>query len=473
MHENTMKNLAGNEIAVDAAAIDAFTAAMRGPVLRPGDAGYDEARAIWNAMIDRRPGMIARCTGVADVRCAVRFARTHDLLVSVHGGGHQIAGNAVCDGGLMIDLSGMNTVRVDPGSRTVHVGPGATLGDLDHETQAFGLAVPTGINSTTGIAGLTLGGGFGWLSRKHGMTVDNLVAADVVTADGDFVRASESEHPDLFWALRGGGGNFGIVTRFEFRAHPVGPEVVSGLVVYPLAEAPAALRKYREFVDGLGDETAVWVVLRKAPPLPFLPESVHGTEVLVFAVCHAGDPEEGRKILAPVSTWGQPVGAHVGLQPFAAWQAAFDPLLTPGARNYWKSHNFTALPDEVLDAAVRAAENLPTAECEIFFASLGHATSRVAADATAYPHRDAAFVLNVHGRWRTAEEDAAGVGWSRAFFDETAPYATGGVYINFMTEDEGARVESAYGASFARLAKVKKTYDPGNRFRLNQNVRPA
>ena len=424
-------------------------------------------------MIDRRPGLIARCSGVADVLGAVRFARTHDLLVSVHGGGHQIAGNAVCEGGLMIDLSAMNAVRVDPDARRVHVGPGATLGDLDHETQAFGLAVPTGINSTTGIAGLTLGGGFGWISRKHGMTVDNLIAADVVTADGRLVRASESENADLFWALRGGGGNFGIVTRFEFRAHPVGPGVLSGLIVYPLAAAPAALRKYRDFVDGLGEETAVWVVLRKAPPLPFLPESVHGTEVLVFAVCHVGDPAEGEKILAPVSTWGEPVGAHVGVQPFTAWQAAFDPLLTPGARNYWKSHNFTALSDEVLDAAIRSAENLPTGECEIFFASLGHAASRVAADATAYPHRDAKFVLNVHGRWQSADEDAAGVGWARAFFDETAPYATGGVYINFMTEDEGDRVAAAYGPSFARLAKVKKAYDPDNRFRLNQNVRPA
>ena len=473
MHGIEMVDLFGNRKAVAAEAIEALAANTRGTVIRPGEPEFDETRAIWNAMIDRRPGLIVRCTGVADVLGAVRFAQAHDLLVSVHGGGHQIAGNAVCEGGLMIDLSLMNSVRVDPGEQRVHVGPGATLGDVDHETQAFGLAIPTGINSTTGIAGLTLGGGFGWLSRKLGMTVDSLVAADVVTADGRLLRASESEHADLFWALRGGGGNFGVVTRFEFRAHPVGPELLSGLVVYPLADAPTALRKYREFVDGLGPETAVWVVLRKAPPLPFLPANVHGQEVLVFAVCHAGDPAEGEKALAPVSTWGTPVGSHVGVQPFRAWQAAFDPLLTPGARNYWKSHNFTDLSDGAIDTAIRYAGNLPTAECEIFFASLGHATSSVPADATAYPHRDAKYVMNVHGRWQSPDEDEAGIRWARAFFDETAPYATGGVYINFMTDDEGDRVAAAYGSSFARLAKIKKSYDPGNRFRLNQNVRPA
>ena len=267
---------------------------------------------------------------LADIRLAVAFAREHKLLTAIKGGGHNIAGNAVCDGGLLIDLSGMRAVMVDPIARRAQVEPGATLGDFDCETQAFGLATPVGINSTTGIAGLTLGGGFGWLSRKYGMTVDNLTAADVVTADGRLLRASDKENADLFWAIRGGGGNFGIVTRFEFKLHPVGPELLSGLVVYPLKEAVSALKQYREYVKKLGEETSVWTVLRKAPPLPFLPPQVHGTDIIAFALCHCGNPEAGRKAIEPVRKFGTMLGEHIGVQPFRAWQTAFDPLLRRG-----------------------------------------------------------------------------------------------------------------------------------------------
>ena len=474
MSKLEIRRLDGQTTTVDPSHVEAFASQMRGTLLRRDDRGYDDARTIWNAMIDRRPGLIARCSGAADVKLAIGFARDHDLLVSVHGGGHNIAGNAVCDGGLMIDLSAMNGVRVDPAARLAHAGPGATLGAVDHETQAFGLATSVGINSTTGIAGLTLGGGFGWITRKHGLTVDNLTAADVVTADGEFVRASEKENADLFWALRGGGGNFGVVTRFEYRLHPVGPGVLSGLIVLPLADGPGALRKYRDFAAELPEETSVWVVLRKAPPLPFLPEDVHGKEVVVFAVCHIGDPDEGEKAIAPLREFGKVLGEHVGVQPFEAWQKAFDPLLTPGARNYWKSHNFTELKDEVIDAGLDFASRLPSDQCEIFFGQLGGAANRVAPDATAYAHRDANYVMNVHGRWNTADEDAAGIGWSREFFNATKQYATGGVYVNFMTEDETERVASgAYGPNYARLAKIKEIYDPLNRFRMNQNIPPG
>jgi len=472
MGDNDILGSNGKAKSIDGAKIESLKGALRGALLRPGDAGYEESRTIWNAMIDRRPALIARCAGAADVMLAVNFARENGLLLAVRSGGHNIAGNAVCDGGMMIDLSPMKLVRVDPEARIAHVGPGATLGDLDHETQAFGLATPTGINSTTGISGLTLGGGFGWLSRKWGMTIDSLAAADVVTADGKLVRASESENRDLFWAIRGGGGNFGIVTRFEFRLHPVGPNVLAGLVVYPIEQARSVLKQYRAFAKTLPDESAAWIVLRKAPPLPFLPESIHGKEVVVFALFHGGDPKQGEAIFAPLRKFGTPAGEHIGVQPFAAWQTAFDPLLTPGARNYWKSHNFMELDDAVLDVALKYVEQLPSPHTEIFIGQVGGAMSRVAADATAYSERSAQYVMNVHGRWETAAEDKSCVAWCRRLFDEAAPHATGGVYVNFLTEDEGDRVAKAYGGNFRRMAQVKAKYDAGNLFRLNQNVKP-
>lgn len=442
-------------------------------MLLPGDDGYDKARTVWNATVDRRPALAVRCAGVSDVKRAVDFARAHGLLLSVKGGGHNIAGNVVCDGGLLIDLSGMRTVRVDPGARIAHVEPGATLGDFDAEAQAFGLATPVGINSTTGIAGLTLGGGFGWLSRKHGMTIDNLLAVDVITADGRFIRANAQENADLFWALRGGSGNFGIVTRFEFRLHPLGPDVLTGLVVYPLKDAASALRQYRQFANGLSDETAVWAVLRKAPPLPFLPPEVQGSETVAFVIFHAGDPEAGRKAVEPVRHFGKALGEFIGVQPYRSWQRAFDPLLTPGARNYWKSHNFAELSDGAIDTTIRYIGNLPSPHCEVFFGQIGGATMRPAADSAGYPHRDAMYFCNVHGRWDTSTEDRNCIEWARGFFRDTAPFATGGVYVNFLTEDESDRVKAAYGNNYSRLQEVKKKYDPQNLFRINQNIRPA
>jgi FAD/FMN-containing dehydrogenase len=424
-------------------------------------------------MIDRKPGLIVQCAGAADVIAAVHFARAHGSLVSVKGAGHNIAGSAVCDGGLTLDLSPMKSVRVDSQQRTAVVEPGVTLGELDRETQAFGLATPLGINSTTGVAGLTLGGGFGWLSRRFGHSIDNLLAADVVTARGELLHASADENADLFWGLRGGGGNLGVVTSFTFRLHPVGPDVLAGLIVFPLAQAADVLRRYRAFVAEAPDLLTVWVVLRKAPPLPFLPAEAHGTEVVVMPLLYLGEVADGERAIAPLRTLGTPLGEHIGPMPYVAWQAAFDLMMTPGARNYWKSHDFSELSDAALDLMIDYARRLPTPECEMFIAHLDGAAGRVAPDAMAYPHRKARFVLNVHARWQNAADDPACIGWARSFFQATAPHATGGVYVNFMTADEQDRVRAAYGANYDRLAALKATYDPGNLFQVNLNVAPA
>src|SRR5262245_15032371 len=397
--------------------IEALKQSLAGEVLPPGTEAYESARRIWNAMIDKRPGLIVRCAGTPDVVEVVNFARRSGLPLAVRGGGHNIAGSALCDDGVVIDLSSMKAVKVDPGARRATVEGGAKLADLDAATQAHGLATPLGINSTTGVAGLTLGGGFGWLSRKYGMAVDNLESAEVVTAAGEVVRASATEHPDLFWALRGGSGNFGVVTRFEFRLHPVGPEVLSGLIVYPASEAKAVMRQYRDFMAKAPDDLTVWTVLRQAPPLPFLPKEVHGTGIVVLALLYAGSPEAGTRLIEPLRKLGTVVGEHVGVQPYTAWQQAFDPLLTPGARNYWKSHNFTTLEDGLFDVVAEQVRHLPSPQCEIFFAALGGATTRPAPDSTAYAHRDTLFVMNFHGRWDDAADDERCVRWAREFFE--------------------------------------------------------
>jgi FAD/FMN-containing dehydrogenase len=459
--------------AVAVPALEKLRKDLSGDLVVPGDEGYDEARTIWNAMIDKRPALVVRCREATDVQKAVVFARDRNLLLSIKGGGHNIAGSALCDGGLVIDLSAMNAVRVDERARRATVEAGATLGDVDRETQKHGLAVPTGINSTTGVAGLTLGGGFGWFSRKAGMTCDNVVSAEVVTADGKLVRASARQNPDLFWALRGGGGNFGVVTSFEFQLHPLGPQVYAGLVVYPYEQARNVLTAYRDWAATLPDDASVWAVLRKAPPLPFLPAEVHGKEVAVLGQFYAGDPNEGEKVLAPARTFGTPVGVHAGPMPYAAWQQALDPLLTPGMRNYWKSHNFSSVTDAVLDTLIDATSTLPSPHCELILAQLGGQAARPPETEDAWAHRDTEFIVNMHGRWETAKEDQTVVAWARKVFDALAPHATGGVYVNFMTADETTRLRSAYGTSYERLATVKKKYDPRNMFRVNFNIAPA
>ena len=473
MNDLSLTTLDGGRTTISASALEALAATLRGTLLYATDEDYQTARTVWNAMIDRRPGVIVRCMGAADVINAVRFARDHGLLLAVRGGGHNIAGNAVCDGGLMIDLSQMRSIRVDPVAQRAVVEPGATLGDIDRETQAFGLVVPTGINSTTGIAGLTLGGGFGWTTRKLGLTIDNLLSADVVTANGELVRASATDNPDLFWAIRGGGGNFGVVTAFEFKLHQVGPQVLAGLVIHPLENAETVLREYRAALEAAPDELTCWTIMRKAPPAPFVPAEWHGKEILVLGICYCGDPEAGKAVAAKLRSIGNPIVDLVGPTPFAEWQRAFDPLLEPGARNYWKSHDFTELSDPLIEVLLDAAWHLPGPECELALAHVGGAAGRVPIEATAFPQRQSHFVLNMHTRWREPGMDDACIAWARALFEAAKPYATGTAYVNFMPGDETERVAAAYGVNYQRLADVKRRYDPANLFRLNQNVTPT
>lgn len=453
--------------------IDEFKTHFRGEVILPEDADYDKVRQVWNAMIDRKPSLIARCTSPEDVVRAIEFGRTQNLLISIRGGGHNIAGNAVCDDGLMIDLSLMKEVQVDLTTSRASVGPGCTLNDFDEAVQAHGLATPLGINSTTGVAGLTLGGGFGWLSRKYGMTIDNLLSAEVVTAEGSQLHASESENADLFWGLRGGGGNFGVVTRFEFQLHPVGPDLLSGLIVFPFDQAKQVISRFARFTETMPEELNVWMVTRKAPPLPFLPGDVHGKEMVALALCYVGDPQEGEKLIEPLRGFGTVLGEHIGVQPYSAWQQAFDPLLSEGARNYWKSHNFTQIGDGVIDTIIDYAARLPSPHCEIFIATLGGQTASVAPEAMAWSSRDARYVMNVHGRWESAAEDEHCIAWAREFFTKSQPFASSGAYINFLTEEETDRLSFAYGVAWNRLVELKNKYDPKNFFRMNQNIKPV
>ena len=346
------------------------------------------------------------------------------------------------------------------------------LRDLDHETQAFGLATPAGYNSTTGIAGLTLGGGWGWLSRKHGLTADNLLSADVVTAAGELVQASEAENPDLFWGLRGGGGNFGVVTSFEFQLHEVGPTVLSGPIVHPFEDAETVLSGFRDYAASAPQDATVWCVIRHAPPLPFIPEDWHGRKVVILAAFYAGDLDEGEEVLQPVRAIGDPIADAVGHHPYKGWQQAFDDLAPAGNRHYWKSHNFVNLTDDMIETFVAFGKRLPTRETEIAIPHLGGAINERATDATAYPHRDAEFIMNLHTQWQDPDRDDECIGWAREMHEAMAPHATGGVYVNFVSEDDGKQ-RAAYGENYDRLVEVKNAWDPENVFRLNHNVEPT
>jgi FAD/FMN-containing dehydrogenase len=457
---------------LSAGALAQLKANVKGQVILPGEPNYDESRKLWNAMIDRRPAVIVRPREAADVPHALRAVRENGLDIAIRGAGHNVAGNGVSDGGLTIDFSGMRAVRVDAAARRAFVEPGATLGDVDAATQPHGLAVPVGINSTTGIAGLTLGGGLGWLTRKYGMTIDSLLAADAVTADGRRVRASAAENPDLYWALRGGGGNFAVVTGFEFQLHPLGPEIVAGLIIFPFEQTGQIFRQYRQWCETAPEEVVAWIVLRHAPPLPFLPAEAHGRKVAVVAVVYVGQPSGAGEHIATLRSMGQPLGEHVGPMPFVQWQKAFDPLMEAGLRNYWKTHNFTELSDGAVAKFVEYGAKLPSPHSEVFIGSAAGAANRVAPEATAWAHRQTKYVMNVHARWETAPEDQACIAWARGLFQDLTPFASSGAYVNFMSADEGDRVAAAYAANYPRLARIKKQYDPENVFHLNQNIKP-
>jgi FAD/FMN-containing dehydrogenase len=454
--------------------LDPLAANLRGQVLRAGDDEYDTARSVWNGMINKYPAAIARCRGTADVVEAVNFARNHELLVSVRGSGHNVAGNAICDDGLMIDLSHMKGIHVDPQQRTARVQPGVTLGDLDRETQIYGLATPTGIVSETGLAGLTLGGGFGWLTRKHGFTSDNLLSAQVVTADGEVLRASEHENPDLFWGIRGGGGNFGIVTSFEYGLHPVGPDVLAGLVVHRMEDAPQVLRFYRDFAADAPHELGSMAVFRLAPPAPFIPEALHGQPIMALVVCYAGDVKEGERVVRPLREFGQPLADLVQVKPYIAHQTALDQGQPEGCQYYWKSEYLRELDEEVLETAVAYSAGITSPQTRVAIFQLGGAASQVDEMATAASHREAEYILAINNGWEDPADNAQQIQWTQDFWREVQPFSTGGAYVNFMSADAGQeRVKAGYGAEkYERLVKVKNRYDPDNFFRLNQNVKP-
>lgn len=449
-------------------------AQLGGQLITPDDPGYDDARRVWNGMIDRQPALIVRCRGVADVVASVRFAREHQLLLAVRGGGHNVAGFGTCDGGLVIDLSPLRGVRVDPEGKTVRAGGGATWADVDRETQLFGLAVPGGIVSTTGVAGLTLGGGQGWLRRTHGMTCDNLVSADVVTADGEFVTASESDHTDLFWGLRGGGGNFGVVTSFEFRAHPVGPTVAFAGPVYPVESAEAVMAGLTAFATGAPDEVTLSATWWTIPAGPGFPEELHGRAVIILGAMYAGPPEDGEQILQPLREIEQPLLDLSGPIPYTAVQQMFDPFFPAvELQYYWKSLYLAGLENPAVRTIADHMAARPSSMSMGGLWALGGALGRVDASATATGARGAPFLLEILANWGDPAESDANVAWARAFFDAMRPFSTGKTNLNFPgLGDEPGFGRAAFGDNWERLVDTKRKYDPTNLFRLNQNIDP-
>ena len=475
MSELNVKTYDGRTTKVDEDALERFQSNLRGVVLKQGDPGYEEARRVWNGMIDRHPALIVRCEGAADVIDTIRFARKRDLLISVKAGGHHASGRAVCDGGLMIDLSLMRNIQINVDEGSARAEAGALLGDLDRESQAFGLAVPAGTVSETGIAGLTLGGGFGWLSRKHGLTCDNLISADVVTSDGEFVVASEDESSDLFWGLKGGGGNFGIVTSFKYQAHPVGPNVLAGAVFHPLDEARTLHDFFREFVRTLPEEVGTISSFVTLPADPHIPTNLHGIKAAAILVCHSGDVEEGREILRPLSEFGSPLMDTIAQTTFVDHQKILDAGAPAGLRNYEKTQYLSDLSDKSVGTIVEHMENTTSSDSKVIVFQLGGEISRVPDEDSAYTHRDASYALMIASVWEDASEEARHIEWARNLWSEMQPYATGGFYVNFMDDDDGEdRIRAAYGEEkYSRLSELKNKYDPSNFFRLNQNIKPS
>ncbi len=446
---------------------------IQGQVILPADKEYDEARKIWNGMFDKKPAIIVKCKTNDDVVQSVNYGVQNKLLISVKGGGHNSAGTAVCDDGIMIDLSLMTHIEVDENSQKVHVQGGCLLSAVDEATQKFGLAIPSGIVSHTGVGGLTLGGGFGWISRKFGYSVDNLLSAELVTAEGKIVRASEVENPDLFWALRGGGGNFGIVTNFEFKAAKIGTEVYSGIIVKKIENLKRYIQFHREYVRTMPDDMTIWMVVRHAPPLPFIPEEFHGKLVVLVPFVWLGDQEDGKNRTQPIRDFTETIGEGSGMNPWVAWQSGFDGLVSHGARNYWKSHNMTGLSDNCIDEIENYAHKMPSMECEVFITHMEGAPSRIAPDATAFQNRNTPFIMNIHTRWQTKQEDEKCIQWARDFHESTKPFSQG-VYVNFLSDEGADRVRDAYTKeAWNRLVEIKTTWDPQNNFRMNQNIQPA
>ncbi|HZD69664.1 MAG TPA: FAD-binding oxidoreductase [Actinomycetes bacterium] len=462
-------------VALDRGAVEDLDRRLRGDVVTPGDPHYEQARAIWNGQITRRPALIARCAGTADVIEAVRFARQWELPTSVRGGGHAVAGHALCDGGLVIDLSPMTAVRVDPVARTAHAQGGCLGVHLDRETQVLGLAVTGGIVSHTGIGGLTLGGGIGHLMRKLGLAIDNLRSCDVVTADGQLLVASEDDHADLLWGLRGGGGNFGIVTSFKYQLHPVGPEMLAGLLVWPMGDAPAVLRGFRDYVAEAPDELGVMANLRLAPALPAIPQELHGRPIVALVACYAGPVDAGEQVVRPLRGLGKPALDAIGPKPYVAHQQMFDAAFPHGRHYYWKSHKLPPLSDDAIEVIVAHAAAVIWPYSSVPIYTQGGAVARVPGDATAYPSRDAAHDINIVAAWEPGDpEPDRHIAWVRDFWSALAPSSVG-AYVNYLSDEPDAVLASVYGRErYARLRALKRTYDPTNFFRFNQNIpRPS
>lgn len=460
------------EVDLDETALNELERSFQGQLVRPQDPSYDEHRKVWNGSIDRSPALIARCAGVAGVIAALRLARETDLLVAVRGGGHSFPGLSVCDGGIVIDLGPMKGIRVDPEGRTARAQAGVLLGELDRATQAFGLAAPSGIVTHTGLSGLALGGGIGWLMRKHGLTIDQLIAVDLVTADGELVKASASENPDLFWGVRGGGGNFGIVTELELRLNPVGPIVLAGPILWPMEEAPKVLRFYRDWIAEAPDELMTIVVLRKAPALPFVPAELHGKLVVAVVCCYAGALEEGEKVLRPLRSFGAPVLDACASKPFLDHQAMFDPSFPHDWWYYMRACDVAELTDDVIDIAVDHSLRIRSPRTAFPIWQMGGAVKRVGEADTAFSGRHGGHTFNITAMTDSAEGFEAEQEWVRGFWSALEPHHTG-VYVNFLMDEGEERVRQAYGPDkYERLKGLKRRWDPGNVFRLNQNIPP-
>jgi hypothetical protein len=469
-----VKTITGADVELGQDKLDGLKTRLMGKVLMPDDAGYEDSRTVWNGMIDRRPALVVRCLGADDVIACVRFAREHNLLLCIKGGGHNIAGLATQDGAMMLDLSTMRGVSVDKRRRIAHAQGGCILGDVDRETQIHGLAAVLGFVSLTGAAGLTLGGGFGYLTRRWGYTTDNVVGMDVVTADGSLVRATSDENPDLFWALRGGGGNFGVVTGIDYMLYPVGPEVVGGIVAWPASEAPKVLEFYRTLAEKAPRELTLVALMRPAPPAPWIPKEMHLKPIVAILACHSGDPDQGMRMVASIRTFGRPIADMLVRRPFTQLQALLDATQPKGRRYYWKSEYLPRIEPRLCDRFIAHAARIRSPHSAVILFQLEGALNDFAADHSAVGNRDARYVLNIAGSWERAEDDGANIDWARDTWKDLKQFSTGGNYVNFQTEDEGPeRIQAALGSAFQRLAAVKAAWDRDNFFRANRNIRPA
>ncbi len=469
-----IKTLNGPETNLTQETFDRFKTQLYGDVLLSSDAGYEDSRTVWNAMINKKPAFVVRCAGVADVIACVKFAREHNLLLCIKGGGHNIAGLGTADGAMMLDMCSMNSVWVDSKKKIAHAQAGCILGDVDRETQVHGLAAVLGFVSRTGITGLTLGGGFGYLTRRWGWSSDNVVGIELVTPEGKLVHAGNEENPDLFWGLRGGGGNFGVVTSIDYKLYPVGPEVIGGPVAWPASEAPGVLELYRELTKNAPPELTLAIIMRPAPPAPWLPKNYHGKPIIIMLTCYSGDLEDGEKIVAPIKSLGNPLGDVLVRRPYTQLQSLLDATQPKGRRYYWKSEYLPGVESSLCEKVMEHAGKIQSPHSAVILFHLGGALNNLENDHSPVGNRDTEFVLSIAGSWEEETDNNTNIEWVRRAWEDMRSFSTGGTYINFLVEDEGPeRIEAALGNSIKRLSEIKAKWDPKNIFRMNRNIKPA